>query len=342
MLKKIFNKLRNNSLFTFMLGIILCSGVVYGTSAYESNNIKYNPTDTSWGVTNVNDAINSLYSMKKELDTTKTSLNNLKGIGDATAEQILKGKKAVVKGSTITGTMKNMSNQWIWTSKGIEEYTYSSGSKANMVYVSSRDDHGDGYITTNTKFIVGTENDLKKSLLAGKTLLGVDGTATSDATATATDILSGKTAYVNGTKITGTMVNNGAVTKKIVGGGNYKIPSGYHNGSGAVNVSHLIKSWCPNYSPWDGYTSMHTTDTYTVSAKSLYVLVIAENGGTVYQQGSPTCTDGTVTLLVNSGAGILYKVDKTEAATFTLNVGISRNYSSYPNSTLRVYAFTNS
>lgn len=87
---------------------------------------------------------------------------------------------------------------------------------------------------------------------------------------------------------------------------------------------------------------MYTTDTYAVPAKTLYILVIAENGGMVYQQGTPTCTDGTVTLIVNSSARLLYKVDKTETATFTLNVGISRNYSSYPNSTLKVYAFTNS
>ena len=42
-------------------------------------------------------------------------------------------------------------------------------------------------------------------LLKGQTVLGVSGTATSDANATASYIYSGKTAYVNGSKITGSM-----------------------------------------------------------------------------------------------------------------------------------------
>ncbi len=60
---------------------------------------------------------------------------------------------------------------------------------------------------------------------------------TSDATATASEILATKTAYVNGNKITGSMTNNGGVTGVIsdVSDG-YVIPQGYHDGSGTVNL----------------------------------------------------------------------------------------------------------
>ena len=60
---------------------------------------------------------------------------------------------------------------------------------------------------------------------------------TTDATATASEILSGKTAYVNKSKITGNMKNNGAYSSTInTKAGTVTIPMGYHDGSGKVSI----------------------------------------------------------------------------------------------------------
>ena len=84
-------------------------------------------------------------------------------------------------------------------------------------------------------------------LLKGYTAHGADGEPitgscefdanTQDATAADAEILKGKTAYVKGTKKTGTMTNNGAVDGKIATkDGQYTVPQGFHDGSGKVSI----------------------------------------------------------------------------------------------------------
>ncbi len=89
-------------------------------------------------------------------------------------------------------------------------------------------------------------------LLKGYTAHGADGepvTGTcefdvdsSEATAKAAEILSGKTAGVGGKMVTGTMPNNGAVSGVIsTKDGTYTPPQGYHDGSGKVGIDETEK-----------------------------------------------------------------------------------------------------
>lgn len=89
-------------------------------------------------------------------------------------------------------------------------------------------------------------------LLKGYTAHGADGEPvtgtcefdanTQDATATESEILSGKTAYNKGNKVTGKMPNNGAVNIHISGkDDSVQIPQGYHDGSGTASISSTEK-----------------------------------------------------------------------------------------------------
>ena len=87
--------------------------------------------------------------------------------------------------------------------------------------------------TTGDNAYVSMETHLSELSAKQQELDNVQNTA-GQATVTADKILKDYTAYKDGKLITGTMANNGAVTKSLSVGGSYTIPAGYHNGSGKV------------------------------------------------------------------------------------------------------------
>ena len=100
----------------------------------------------------------------------------------------------------------------------------------------------------NTLIDLTSDTVEASKLLKGITAHGADGELvtgtctydanTQDATATAAEILAGKTAYNKASKVTGTMKNNGAVTGTISSkAGVYTVPQGYHDGSGKVSIA---------------------------------------------------------------------------------------------------------
>ena len=122
---------------------------------------------------------------------------------NATASQILSGYTAYVKGSKVAGSMVN---------RGAVTSSLNCG---NSYTIPEGYHNGSGKVAANS--------------LASQT----------SATAVAADILTGKTAYVNGTRLTGTMVNRGTVSQALNCGGSYTIPAGYHNGSGKITANSL-------------------------------------------------------------------------------------------------------
>lgn len=110
---------------------------------------------------------------------------------------------------------------------------------------------------------------IPENIKSGVSILGVQGAymggSSDDATATASDILFGKTAYLSSGKATGTMQDNGAVAGVIdTLSGEYSIQQGYHNGSGSVKINETEQAKLIASNIKNGVTILGVTGTYTL------------------------------------------------------------------------------
>ena len=124
----------------------------------------------------------------------------------ATAGDIKTGKTAWVGNAKVTGNMSGKSAETYNTSTS--DRTISGGqylSGAQTIKGVSTSNISAGNIKANVNVKVGDANS------AGR-IANVTGTFTSDGTAGAGDILSGKVGYVNGNKVTGNIPSTGATT----------------------------------------------------------------------------------------------------------------------------------
>lgn len=138
----------------------------------------------------------------------------------------------------------------------------------------------------NTLIDLTPDTITPEKLLKGATAHGADGEPitgtcdydanTQDATASAAEILTGKSAYNKGVKITGEMPNNGAVNGKISKKADtYTVPQGYHDGSGKVGISDTEQAKIIPANIRDGVTilgiegSMSTTEGAKPQAKTV-------------------------------------------------------------------------
>ena len=159
------------------------------------NEINYTDGTKEIRFTRTSPAVRQIFEANSSIKLYTASSN----FGDATVADVLSGKTFTSSaGLNATGSIPSKTAA-----------TYTPGTSDQTI--------ASGQYLSGVQTIKGDANLVAENIKSGVPIFGVEGSYTSDATATAEYIVKGKTAYVNGSKITGSIEK--VVSKQVSGDG---------------------------------------------------------------------------------------------------------------------------
>ena len=166
----------------------------------------------------------------------------------AEAGDVLTGSTFVTSDGTVTaGTMPNIGSVSKVLTPSTTSYTIDEGYHDGTGVISIQTEKKTATPTKEQQTISPSTNKVLSSVTVEPIPDSyIETTIDVDTAALAGDILDGKSAYVNGELVEGSMPNNGAATKKLdTTTTSYDIAAGYHNGSGSVSITLETKTVTP-------------------------------------------------------------------------------------------------